>query len=72
MSDLIPTLEGFKRVQEHEFWKYVNPLNIHPTTLMSDRTLWKDPSQQTRAISFPGWKNPRDPEAFFIPQGPTQ
>lgn len=56
-------------VTHEEFFARVGPLDVHPRNHETQRTHWETPERVVRGISFPGWKNPGDPKAYYLPKG---
>lgn len=63
-----PTVPNMTQVSKEQFFACMNPKNVHPYLNDSPHySAWKYVGSQSEiGRSYPGWKNPGDPEFFFL------
>lgn len=56
-----------KEVSKEEFFKFMGPKDVHPCPTHPNYSTWKYVgSGIIVGFSYPGWKNPGDPEKYII------
>lgn len=61
-----------KEVTEAEFFKRIEPLDVHPNHDRHDHTDWR--MRHNRLLigrTFPGWKNPGDTKSYWLTEAVT-
>lgn len=66
MTDAPETPAGMRRVSKDEFYAFMGPQDVHPSTLNPQFTVWELRNREVIGRSYPGWKNPGEPKAYFI------
>lgn len=65
MTPIIPA--GMVQVTADEFYAAVGPLDVHPSVLHSTEfCVWELRDRRVVGRSYPGWKNPGDPQAYMV------